>query len=241
MITSASLTSSKDAITVADQCDTLLDLANASLANEHLYQSLPLCVIDAVFSIGVKYESVKNVVSRYCDYFGVKRLRNESFFASEAEQVSISLLVQQIEQLGIEHFTDEIFKNRCRTSTCNGILKTEAVLRFAQVLRNHGVNYLQGVAQVVGDLEFEAAIKQIPGQKSGISLDYFYMMTGSDDVIKPDRMILRFLETALRRGVTVPEARVLLVEASRVLEVQYRHMTPRLLDYVIWKYQRDMG
>ena len=167
MVASVTFASTQDVATVAEQCDALLDLANASLTDEHFYQSLPLCVMDAVFSIGVKYESVKKVVTRYCDTFGFERLRSGP--------------------------------------------------------------------------TFEAEVQQIPGQKSGIALGYFYMLTGSEDVIKPDRMILRFLEAALGRGVTVPEARMLLAEASRVLEVQYRQMTPRLLDYLIWQYQRDVG
>lgn len=36
-------------------------------------------------------------------------------------------------QRKIGEFTNEVFKNRQRTSTPNGILKTDAVLRFAKV------------------------------------------------------------------------------------------------------------
>jgi hypothetical protein len=55
-----------DAIEVAEHCERVLPLATASLGNEFYYQSLPLCVIDAVFSIGVRYEGVQNVIKRYC-------------------------------------------------------------------------------------------------------------------------------------------------------------------------------
>ena len=37
----------------------------ATLPEEFFYNSLDLCIIDAVFSIGVKYEGVKNVVRKY--------------------------------------------------------------------------------------------------------------------------------------------------------------------------------
>lgn len=36
------------------------------VAEEYGYASLPLCVIDSVFSIGVRYEGVRNVIERYC-------------------------------------------------------------------------------------------------------------------------------------------------------------------------------
>ena len=40
---------------LAKYCDLALNLKDANLSDEYFYQSLPLCVIDAVYSIGVKY------------------------------------------------------------------------------------------------------------------------------------------------------------------------------------------
>src|SRR5437870_3285216 len=37
------------------------------LNEPYRYQSLPLCVVDAVFSLGVRYGQVKKVVNRFCD------------------------------------------------------------------------------------------------------------------------------------------------------------------------------
>lgn len=34
-----------------------------------------MCVIDAVFSIGVRYEGVRRVVDRYCQYFSLPKVR----------------------------------------------------------------------------------------------------------------------------------------------------------------------
>ena len=46
-------------------CESVLDLSSASLSASYYYDSLPYCVIDAVFSIGVKYTSTQNVVKNY--------------------------------------------------------------------------------------------------------------------------------------------------------------------------------
>jgi hypothetical protein len=59
----------KQTAAVVDHCRTVLDLPNAQLNREYGYRCLPLCVIDAVWSFGVRYEGVKNVVQRYCNYF----------------------------------------------------------------------------------------------------------------------------------------------------------------------------
>src|SRR5205085_11775930 len=64
-----------DAMTVAAYAGRVLPLATAALDAEYHYQSLPLCVIDAVFSIGVKYSGTRRVVARYCEFTGQRRIR----------------------------------------------------------------------------------------------------------------------------------------------------------------------
>ena len=61
------------------------------------------------------------------------------------------------------------------------------------------------------------------------------MLAGNSDFIKPDRMIIRFLESALDKKVQLDEAQELLREASKILRVQYKDMTPRILDHQIWR------
>ena len=89
-----------------------------------------------------------------------------------------------------------------------------------------------------GQDDFERAILRLPGQSSGVCLRYYYMLTGSDAYIKPDRMILRFIEAATGRSMTVSEAHAAVVEAHALLQASYPHLTLRLLDNLIWQYQR---
>ena len=49
------MTFEEDVSSVVDQATRVLSLEHARLGEEYFYQSLPLCVIDAVFSIGVRY------------------------------------------------------------------------------------------------------------------------------------------------------------------------------------------
>ena len=65
------------------------------------------------------------------------------------------------------------------------------------------------------------------------------MLAGSEDFVKPDRMVLRFLEAALARRVGVSEAVELLRGTSRELLTEFPNMSPRLLDYEVWKFQRS--
>ena len=61
------------------------------------------------------------------------------------------------------------------------------------------------------------------------------MLAGSDGLIKPDRMVLRFLEDCLGRLVNAEEALRLCAGAVAELKAQYPAMTPRLLDHKIWE------
>ncbi|MDO9527966.1 MAG: hypothetical protein Q7J27_02270, partial [Syntrophales bacterium] len=94
-------------------------------------------------------------------------------------------------------------------------------------------------------------IKTIPGHRSGISLKYFFMLAGSEDLIKPDRWIKKFIEdaftwardegyaTIIRNKVNDRESQWLLSGACDELKLKYPRLTPRLLDHEIWKYQRS--
>jgi hypothetical protein len=129
-----------DVGTLVRHCRTTLDLAGAHPPTE-FYQSLPLCVIDTVFSINANYQSTQNTVARFCAYFDVP-YRSPMRYPPLVEQLSIGRFLNDYDTYGLNFFADAIYKNRQRTSTTNGILKAEAVQRFAQVLRDVGVQYL---------------------------------------------------------------------------------------------------
>jgi hypothetical protein len=219
-----------------------LDLSDPLNPEEYAYQSLPLCILDAVFSINAKYESTRNVVGRYCRHYRLKQVRKDPLCLPPVEeQEPISAFVEKISNLGPEKFAGMVLANRQRTSTKNGIMKSEAALRFAQVLKLHKVEYFQDVEKIQGKEDFENAIMEIPGQHTGITVRYFYMLAGSDDFVKPDRMILGFLRDQLGEKLSQDEAQRILSEASNVLKSEYPHLTTKTLDHHIWRYQRQQG
>jgi hypothetical protein len=52
---------------------TLDDLSTPLSDPANEYASLPQCVIDAVFSIGARYESTENAVKHFCDRVGWRK------------------------------------------------------------------------------------------------------------------------------------------------------------------------
>lgn len=122
-------------------------------------------------------------------------------------------------------------------------MKAEAVLRYAQILASHQVETLDdGMAllsrskdlQVVDD-----ALANVPGDgQFGVRRGYLWMLIGSDEKIKPDRMVLRWLS---RIGFDVDplQAETLILDAvARVSAELGRNVTAWEIDHAIWSAAR---
>ena len=97
--------------------------------------------------------------------------------------------------------------NRQRTSSRNGILKAEAVLCEARILEDEGVAVPADLT-AAGEERLQhlrARWSTVPGQASGVSWRAFCMLVGLAEV-KPDRMIRRYVATALGRSARPPSA-----------------------------------
>lgn len=214
-------------------CRDRLDLTT-QLGEEYSYRHLPLCLVDAIFSIGVRYTSTRKTVERLCAVVGAHKSSVAS--STGGREFTISDLLSLYSQHSLEDITTKVFDNRQRTSATSGILKSEAVLRAAKLMAKFGINSMADAGHI-DDPVFEAEFCEIPGQKSGISLRYLRMLVGSENEIKPDRQIIRFIAAATGREPKVDECHPLLVEVCRALSSEYPNLKPRTLDNLIWQYQ----
>lgn len=206
---------------------------------EFLYGHLSQCIISAVFSLNNNAYSERYTVARYVDHarlYPAYRPGRQIYLPTHLQQPLVDFQ-RQIEAYGEPLFASAVLKNKQRTSTMFGLLKAEAVYAYAVILSAFGVRYLEDVATVMDNPEFEASIRGIPGQRSGISLTYFYMMAGSERHVKPDRMVTRYLERTLNRKVHEREVQDLVTGAAYLLDQVYPHITPRMLDNIIWLFE----
>ncbi len=237
---------------VCEEC--LLKQRKAPFEPRHddFHSHLPLCILDAVFSINARYESTSLVVDRYCDFAGIHTLsRKVGVPLPQRDQQSVSTLTETIEELGFETFATDVLKNSQRTSTRNGCLKTKAVYAFAATLLNWDIQFMQDLEKVLTqetvngtiflkvNADFEKDVREVQGQASGISLRYFLMLTGQLDFIKPDRMILRFLETNTGHLFSADDASLVLSLVVKNLRNKYPKSTPFVLDSALWNQQRS--
>ena len=86
---------------LSNACVSQFHLSELKLSASYYYASLPLCVIDSVYSIGVRYTSTKNTVKSYCDYFGLPEYNFKNREANTDH--TISMLIANIEAVGSWH------------------------------------------------------------------------------------------------------------------------------------------
>ncbi len=132
LASSAKSTDSTDSATlrtVVAACRAVLASSGPiEVADEYGYTSLPLCVIDSVFSIGVRYESVRNVIDRYCRRFDLPKQAPKGTVPLRDQQESITGFLIRVVPIDADRLATEVFGNRQRTSARNGILKANAVV-----------------------------------------------------------------------------------------------------------------
>jgi hypothetical protein len=192
--------------------------------------SLALAVLDAIWSVGIRYTTTQGVVTRYT--------MHRRFAGSDAAHDSLTDLLGLYDRLGgVDTFITTVGTlNRVSTQP-GAALKGEAVHQAATALQSLGIDTAQQFRQAQGtDLgtQAETAWRAVPGQGSGISWRYLRMLLGIADV-KPDRMVKRFIATALGTD----EQQFSNDKAIRLVQAAAAHhgVEQHALDHEIWKYQ----
>lgn len=230
----------------AEWCDGHLHLSNAALGEEYYYNSLPFCVIDSIFAIKEDYSRIKSLLTRYCNHHQLLRIRpNNNTLPALSQQQSISSFVTDIQKQGIYVVTNNIFQYNGKVYTGMNKakkrqfkLKTQLVYEFAALLCKNNVDYFQHVPSIINNTTFNTAALEIDGI-GDLTLSYFFMLSGSDDLIKFDRWLDRNVRYVLGKTITASDALDLFTKTCTILISKYPHLTPRLLDYAVWDYTRN--
>jgi hypothetical protein len=213
-----------------------LPLQDATLSHEHEYASLPLCVIDAVFSISAKYASTKLVPPRWA---AAQTPQWPVHRRGATIEHSISDFLEAARPFTCDELATKILKNRQRTSSKSGILKAQAVRQFAVALQTAGIERFADCEDETKLELAEAHVKGIPGHSSGISFDYFRILIGQTTTSKADRMICRFVARAAGiKHVSPTVAKQAVIDATNLLKEEFPNLTTRILDHLIWDYEQ---
>ncbi|HVX22747.1 MAG TPA: hypothetical protein VHB02_15470 [Acidimicrobiales bacterium] len=189
--------------------------------------SLSMAILDAIWAMGARYTITRGVITRYVSS---RRARSAEPFNDSVSD----LLAEYERQGGVNGFIEEIgTRNRVSTqpgAEFKGVVVHQAALAFRELGVDTAQQFIEAQGTSLGQA-LEAQWRSLPGQGSGISWRYLRMLVGLEDV-KPDRMVLRFLESSLNRSVDIEEAVELVRAAAGRLGVGVR-----ALDHEIWEFQ----
>jgi hypothetical protein len=205
------------------------------------WRSLSYCVLDAVWSISALYdEVVVPLIWRVAAVGGDSMPLVSVSDQLPPDPLPLPALLEEYPDPGpLQHVT-----NLQRTSPRGGILKADAALRYARALADHGVVNLEHAQQLLTEeanwLLVDTALAAIPGDgHDGVRRGYLWMLVGDNDLIKPDRMVLRWLaRQGLRANAT--KARDVIKEIAQALTERLgRPVTPWMVDHAIWQAERS--
>ncbi len=215
----------------------------ARLSPSHFYQSLPLALADAVFSIGVRYVQCQNAVAHFARRFGWKLYRPlNSPFPPPAEQHTVRELLEVFATT--EDPAVDLFNNRglANPSSRSSIKKAFLLLEVARVLDRHGIQFLQDFHAYPNPTVIDTELNLLPAMSSGIIVNYIRLLVGDATSVKADRMILRFVHEATGRWVAPSEAIDLVRStATALVDLGHANVNARLVDHLIWSHQRTLA
>ena len=210
----------------------LLD-SEFEMGEEFYPAHLSVALIDAVFTPRSHYENhVLPVIRRYCEHFNIERTRpgkNRELLPPTHKQETLKKLVSHYKTHGKTHMREEIFRARYR-SPGTKIFKSDNVCRTAKELLKIKINNLQDVSSTQPD-EIKKSLCSIKGIGAATA-HMFLMYCGRDDYVKGDVHVCAFVAKALGTEKVGPrEAEQIVIGAAGEIDI-----TPRALDYAIWKY-----
>lgn len=184
-------------------------------------------LVDAVFSANARYGSkttgVRRVIQAWRDHTHREPLDD------------LAALLADVENLGgPDAFADALGNHqRVPGGAPDRPLKTTAVVEAARALVDEGASTSRQLRdRVARDPKRVPVVLRRVGRIGAVTVSYFLMLLGVPD-IKADRMICRFVESAIGQDVTSEEARGTMVRAAGDLGIDARR-----LDHAAWDWQR---
>jgi hypothetical protein len=227
------VTAHADVIAVTQHCHAVLDDPDGWFVPDGWPDSLTLRVIDATWSLVSPYETVvRPLIRRYCAY--------QHQHGRDPRTDSLHDLTEVYAEVGgPEGFALLVRSQRPAHTRPRAPLRAATVLYTAQSFLNNKVATTGNLlAAVEGDHE---AVKwiwtSIPG--NGVAGWRYLLMLAGHEGSKPDRMIARFVADAL----CVPPNWISPIRAAALVEASAdeQHVSRRLLDHTIWRYQSALA
>lgn len=212
---------------LVEHCNQILDFSDIDV--QYSYRSLPICIIDCVYSLRAQYYSTTvPVVDRYAK----KYLSGDKYSAED----TLKDFIDRIDQSGgCSKFADVVLQNK---QALSGRRKSEICYELARkIYFLLSINTLEEFQMYDKPELLDIVLRSVKGFGDA-GINYLYMMAGDSSKCKPDVHIHRCIKDAIGKDTTNEQCQLLLTKAVELLSSEHPHLTVRGLDGLIWnKYQ----
>lgn len=219
----------RDFLAFSQYCKENLNTEIKTFRPSARYKSLPICIVDCVYSLRAKYFLMTvPVVKRYADnYLG------GNIYSSDDTLSAFISHIKAYESSPI--FARDILKNN---QVLSGRNKTEVCLEVAtKMYELLDINTLEDFQQFKKEELLDLVLRSVKGMGDA-GINYLFMLAGDPNRCKPDVHIHRCINDAIGHGVSNGECQILFSETVKILNEIYPWLTVRDLDNIIWrKYQ----
>lgn len=199
---------------------------NIADERSYCYRSLPVCIVDCVYSLRARYKSVTvPIVERFADYF----LDGDK--TSTSANDNLSHFITTLTTPSLSSFADNIAKNH---QVLGGVPKEQVCLNLAVALQELGIETFSDFQNYPSKTTLAEKIKSVKGMGNA-GVNYLFMLTGDNNKSKPDIHIHRCVQEACGKDVSDKECQVIIEEAASILKNEYPDLTVRKLDGIIWR------
>ena len=219
----------KEAIKFSRYCTESFDTEIKAFSATERYKSLPICILDCVYSLRAKYFLMTvPVIKRYADNY----LGGDIYSSHDTLSAFISR-IKEYKDCSI--FAHDILKN---SQVLSGRNKTEVCLEVAiKLYELLDINTLEDFQQFKKDELLDLVLRSVKGMGDA-GVNYLFMLAGDPNRCKPDVHIHRCINDALGHSVSNEECQTLFTGTIEILNEAYPCLTVRDLDSIIWhKYQ----
>ncbi len=218
----------KYAAKFADFCEKEFQLNNTVTYD---YRSLPICIIDCVYSLRTHYDKVTvSVIERYANYYLNGNIEDSS--------ETISMFLKHFEELQDFSAFANIVNNHQKLGR-NSIPKEDVCYQIAKYLSYLHIETIEDFQKFESHEFLEKVLLSVDGIGNA-GVNYLFMLAGDPNRCKVDVHINNCIKSACGCELPSHEIQRLFTDTISILKKSYPELTVRTLDGIIWrKYQSN--
>ena len=203
------------------------------------YPHMGVIILDAVYSLQANYDStVVPLLQRYCKKAAPELSwpPTENNAPEHTAQDLLAFLSRLDSEARLVLLNRQLAPGTSR-SRKGPVLKVDAAIAVAKTLVAEGISTRDDFVRRAHEPDVEKKVRDVPG--IGIACWRYLLNLSGAETVKPDTMILRWLNKTLGEQHSPKAAAKIIEDATALLQDEGVDVTVRQIDHLIWRTQSE--